>query len=123
MPRGRPVPELRLAAEERETLQAWARRPKTAQALALRARIILSCAEGTSNAGVSATLRLCPRLSPYPPALLIARFKPPLRRLDDLRPTCRCRLQALLAKPPQTSSPAQMPFNLHTRPPRQRLSF
>lgn len=61
MPRGRPVPELRLTAEERETLQGWARRPKTAQALALRARIILACAGGASNTEVSTTLRLCQR--------------------------------------------------------------
>ena len=33
-----------LSSEERETLQSWARRPKTSQALALRARIILACA-------------------------------------------------------------------------------
>jgi len=48
-----------LTAEERETLQGWARRPKTAQALALRARIILACAEGASNTAVAAALRLC----------------------------------------------------------------
>jgi hypothetical protein len=34
MPRGRPVPKLNLTVEERETLQRWARQPKTAQALA-----------------------------------------------------------------------------------------
>jgi transposase len=59
MTRGRPVPELRLSAEERETLQRWARRPKTAQALALRARIVLACAEGNSNTAVGARMRLC----------------------------------------------------------------
>src|SRR5947208_3564769 len=60
MQRGRPIPKLMLTAEERETLQGWARRRKTAQALALRARIILTCAEGTSNTAVAAALRLCP---------------------------------------------------------------
>src|SRR5260221_3356784 len=35
-----------LSSEERETLEAWARRGKTSQALALRARIVLACAEG-----------------------------------------------------------------------------
>ncbi len=59
MPRGRPVPKLTLNAEERETLQRWARRAKTAQALALRARIVLACAEGKSNTAVGAALRLC----------------------------------------------------------------
>jgi transposase len=39
-----------LSDEERETLQRWARRPNSAQALALRCRIVLACAEGaTSN--------------------------------------------------------------------------
>lgn len=33
-----------LSDEERETLEAWVRRPKTSQALALRARIVLACA-------------------------------------------------------------------------------
>jgi len=59
MQRGRPIPKLSLTAEEQETLQGWARRRKTAQALALRARIVLACAEGKSNTLVSATLRLC----------------------------------------------------------------
>src|SRR3954466_1787591 len=38
--------ELVLSEEEAETLKAWARRPKTAQALALRSRIVLRCAAG-----------------------------------------------------------------------------
>jgi len=59
MQRGRPVPKLTLTAEEREALQGWARRPKTAQALALRARIVLACAEGESNTAVAAALGLC----------------------------------------------------------------
>ena len=59
MPRGRPIPKLSLTIEERETLQRWARRPKTAQALALRARIVLACVEEKSNTEVSAAMRLC----------------------------------------------------------------
>jgi len=59
MRRGRPIPELTLSAEERETLQGWAQRPKTAQALALRARIVLACAQGKNNTAVSAALRVC----------------------------------------------------------------
>jgi hypothetical protein len=38
---GRPIPELVVAPQERSALQNWARRPKSAQALALRAKIIL----------------------------------------------------------------------------------
>jgi len=35
-----------LSDDERETLVRWARRPKSAQALALRCRIVLACADG-----------------------------------------------------------------------------
>jgi transposase len=59
MQRGRPIPKLTLTAEERETLEGWAQRRKTAQALALRARIVLACAEGKNNTTVAAALRLC----------------------------------------------------------------
>ena len=50
---GRPKAVLELSDEERLTLEQWARRPKTAQALALRARIVLGCAGGASNKQVS----------------------------------------------------------------------
>ena len=50
---GRPLPALILSEAERETLQNWARRPKSAQALALRARMILRCAEGLTNTQVA----------------------------------------------------------------------
>ena len=50
---GRPLPALILSDAERETLQNWARRPKSAQALALRARMILRCAEGLTNTQVA----------------------------------------------------------------------
>ena len=53
---GRPMPPLILHDMERETLERWVRRPKTAQALALRARMILACAEGRSNTAVGADL-------------------------------------------------------------------
>jgi transposase len=50
---GRPIPPLVLTKEERETLERWARRPSTAQALAQRARIILTCAKGKPNGEVA----------------------------------------------------------------------
>lgn len=56
MRRGRPTPPVILSMEERETLLRWARRPKTAQALAQRARLILACAEGQSNTDVCVAL-------------------------------------------------------------------
>ena len=56
--RGRPKAELVLAQDEREQLQAWALRRKTAQALALRSRIVLSCAQGLTNQAVAAQLQI-----------------------------------------------------------------
>jgi transposase len=50
---GRPKAELVLTDEERETLQRWARRAKSSQALALRCRIVLACAEDLSNVEVA----------------------------------------------------------------------
>jgi transposase len=47
---------LQLTDEERATLERWARRPKSAQALALRCRIVLACAEGGHNTEVAARL-------------------------------------------------------------------
>jgi transposase len=46
---GRPMPALLITKDQRDALENWARRPKTAQALALRARIVLACAEGKPN--------------------------------------------------------------------------
>jgi transposase len=54
--RGRPTAELVLSDEERATLQRWARRPKSAQALALRCRIVLECAAGRTNTDVAERL-------------------------------------------------------------------
>ena len=45
-----------LSDAERRTLQGWATRRKTAQGLALRARIVLASAEGRSNTAVAARL-------------------------------------------------------------------
>jgi len=59
--RGRPKAPLTLSDVERETLRQWARRPKTAQALALRARIVLTCAEGRANKDVAAELGIWPQ--------------------------------------------------------------
>src|SRR6266516_8116778 len=55
-PVGRPKAELVLADAERARLARWARRAKTAQYLALRAKIVLACAEGGMNKQVAADL-------------------------------------------------------------------
>jgi transposase len=59
--RGRPKAELVLSDVERETLTRWSRRPKTSQALALRARIVLACADGSDNKEVAAQLGIWPQ--------------------------------------------------------------
>jgi transposase len=53
---GRPKADLVLTEAERAELTQWARRAKTAQFLAMRARIVLACAEGASNKRAAAQL-------------------------------------------------------------------
>ena len=53
---GRAKAELVLSDEERAQLTGWARRAKSAQFLAMRARIVLGCAEGASNKQVAVEL-------------------------------------------------------------------
>jgi len=54
--RGRPTAPILLSDDERETLDRWARRPKSANALATRCRIVLACAEGATNREVAGRL-------------------------------------------------------------------
>jgi transposase len=55
---GRPKVKVILSNDEREQLERWSRRPKTAQALAQRARIVLACAEGDSNDDIAGRLKI-----------------------------------------------------------------
>lgn len=55
MPRLKP---LTVTDDERSKLEAWVRRPKTAQRLALRSRIVLAAADGRSNTAIAADLRV-----------------------------------------------------------------
>ena len=57
---GRPLEPLVLRESERAELQALAARRKTAQALALRARIVLLASDGIANKEVAARLDLDP---------------------------------------------------------------
>src|ERR1022692_3879799 len=53
---GRPKAGLTLTEDERATLERWARRATSAQALAQRCRIVLACADGKDNKEVAAEL-------------------------------------------------------------------
>jgi transposase len=54
--RGRPTVEIVLSAEERATLDRWARRHNSSQALALRCRIVVGCADGLTHTEIASRL-------------------------------------------------------------------
>ena len=56
MPIGRPVARVTITAEQLVELEAWSRRGKTAQALAMRSRIVLLAAEGCNNKPIAPQL-------------------------------------------------------------------
>ena len=55
---GRPIKPLALTEDDKSKLEMIARRPKTDQRTALRARIVLACARGASNQKVAASLHV-----------------------------------------------------------------
>ena len=57
---GRPVAVVTVTAEQRSELETWSRRPKTAQALAMRSRIILLAAQGGNNKSIAQKLSTTP---------------------------------------------------------------
>ena len=59
--RGRPLVPLTLEGTDRETLERWVRRPKTAQALAMRARIVLRAAEGARSDQIADEVGVTPQ--------------------------------------------------------------
>lgn len=54
----KPAPTITLTDEERRILEGYTRRHTTAQALALRARIILRCAEGGENTEIAKEMKI-----------------------------------------------------------------
>jgi transposase len=58
MSKGRPVSKINLSQEESEKLQLIARRPKSQQGLAQRAKIVLSCAQNKPNQTVAREMRV-----------------------------------------------------------------
>src|SRR5689334_4982818 len=95
MPTGRPTKPLNLTPEEIEKLNTLARRRKTSQAMAVRARIVLGCGDGTANGVVAKRLGLT--------AATVCKWRERFRRQ---------RLEGLLDEPrpgaPRTISDAQV---------------
>jgi transposase len=87
---GRPKARLVVAPSERETLERWMRRRKTAQALAIRARIILRCATGRTNQDVARELEVTHQMVGKWRARFVARRLDGL--LDEPRPGTARRL-------------------------------
>ena len=58
---GKPKAQIMLNETEREQLEAWARRRKTAQALSMRSQVVLYCANSMDNKAVAARLRVTPQ--------------------------------------------------------------
>lgn len=58
MGRGRKPLAVQITVADRERLEEWARRPKTAQALALRARIVLRASDGVDSAQIARELKV-----------------------------------------------------------------
>ena len=71
--RGRPKEELVLSDHERATLDRWARRPKSAQRLAMRCRIVLHALVGTQLmlGGAAWWSRIATRDDPQPMPVMV----------------------------------------------------
>ena len=78
MPRGPRAVSIELTGEERDQLQRWARRRRSAQGLATRCRIVLACAEGQTNT------RVAERLGVSRPTVTRWRNRFAMSRLDGL---------------------------------------
>jgi transposase len=70
--------QITLTEDERQTLERWAQRPTTSQALASRCRIVLACAEGLSNVAAGE------RLGVHPVTVAKWRTRFAIRRLEGL---------------------------------------
>lgn len=92
---GRPKKVLVLSAEEKDKLKQWTRRSTIAQRLALRARIVLFCAEGLNNQDVAKRAGTTPQtVSKWRKRFLLGRLE---ALVDEPRPG-----------PPRTISDAEV---------------
>jgi hypothetical protein len=103
---GRPIPALELSTEEREALEHWARRPTTAQATALRARLILGCAAGKTNTRVARELRVTKQTVGKRRSRFVA------KRLDGLLDEPRPGAQGPITADVKIDRPVEMSFAL-----------
>jgi transposase len=102
MPRLKP---LTVTDDERARLEAWVRRPKTAQRLALRSRIVLAAADGLGNTAIAADLRVClPTVGKWRERFLLKRLDGPA---DEPRPgtprtVTDARVEEVVTRTPET---------------------
>ena len=82
----RPKTQLVLSQSEREQLEALTLRRKTAQALALRARIVLGCAAGGENKAVAARQRVSEHASSSTGSMAFWTRRGPGRRARSTTP-------------------------------------
>lgn len=104
--------QIMLSASDRATLEGWTRRRKTAQSLALRARIVLACAEpGATNGRVAAALGVSRptvatwrrRFAERGPDGLLDELRPGRpRRITDAQVECAV-ITTLEAEPPNAT--------------------
>lgn len=105
--RGRALGELGLTEEETRALQEFARSGKTAQAMALRARIVLACAQGLGNREVARQLGVTPQtVGKWRSRFLSRRLR---GLLDDPRPGAPRRIE-------ESTVEAIIARTLHDRP-------
>ncbi len=84
MRRGPRLPPIELSDDERAALERWTKRPRTAQGLATRARIVLAAATGTSNSDIARALRLTrPTVTKWRTRFVVSRLE---GLLDEPRP-------------------------------------
>src|ERR671914_379355 len=90
---GRPTPPVVLTAEERQTLEQWARRPTTAHALAQRARLVLAGTSNRTNGEIAVAARVTRQTVGRWRHRFVRKRRPGL--LDEPRPGRHARLRTL----------------------------